>query len=87
MERGYKIDELYNMTVKELRNSLKSANKGLSYKMYKQAILINQAVIGKLPDRHEKANPELFPKKKSYIMPDWVKERFYKQKGVKINGQ
>lgn len=84
MERGYKIDELYNMTVKELMMSLRCTNKGLSYKMYKQAVLINQGIAGKLPQRHEEANPELFPKKKSYVMPDWVKERYYKQKGVKI---
>lgn len=86
MERGYKIDELYDMTIKELRMSLKSANKGLSYQMYKQAILINQGIAGKLPQRHEEANPELFPRKKTYVMPDWVKERYYKQKGVEIGG-
>lgn len=74
------------MTLKELRSSLKSANKGLSYSMYKQAILINQAIAGKLPQRHEEANPELFPKKKSYVMPEWVKERYYKQKGVEYHG-
>jgi hypothetical protein len=87
MERGYKLEELYNMTLKELRNSLKSINKGLSYKIYKQALLINQAIAGKLPRTHEEANPELFPRKKSYVMPDWIKERYYRQKGVEYHGQ
>ena len=80
IERGYKIDELYSMTLKELNMTLKNANKGLSYEMYKQAVLIIQAFNGKLPRTHEEANRELFPKKKSYAMPDWLKERYEKQK-------
>lgn len=68
------------MTLKELSMTLKSANKGLSYTMYKQSVLIIQALNGKLPRTHEEANKELFPKKKSYAMPDWLKERYKKQK-------
>jgi len=82
LERNYKYDELYQMTLKELRNSLKQGNKGLSYVMYKQSILNGLAFVGKSKESPEEANPELYPPKKTYKMPDWVKERYYKQKGV-----
>lgn len=82
MERGYKLEELYNMTILELRKSLNAHNKGLSYKMYKQAYLIGLAFNGKFPESPEKANKELYPPKKSYNMPDWLRRRYLKQKGV-----
>lgn len=76
------------MTVKELREALKNSNKGLSYKMYKQAYLIGLAFAGKkFPDSPEKANPELYPPKKTYTMPEWLRKRYLKQKGVRQNGQ
>lgn len=74
------------MTLKELRNSIEKYNKGLSYKIYKQAYLIGLAFGGKkFPENPEKANPELYPPRKRYKMPDWLKKRYYKQKGVSIN--
>ena len=75
------------MTLKELRNSLKQANKGLSYKMYKQSILNALAVHGHPKESPEEANPELYFDRKRYKMPDWMKERYYKQKGVEIVGR
>jgi hypothetical protein len=74
------------MTLKELKNTLENANKGLSYTIYKQALLIGRALTDKkFPDSPEEANPELYPPKKRYKMPDWIKKRYYKQKGVKID--
>lgn len=67
------------MTIKELKETLLSVNKGLSYKMYRQAILIGQAFNGKLPRTQQEATPELFPPKKRHEMPDWLKERYKKQ--------
>lgn len=78
LERGYKYSELYDMTLKEIRNTIKCVNKGLAYQMYKQSILTSLAVWGKLPDI-EKACAELYPPKKTYIMPEWLKERYKKQ--------
>ena len=79
LERGYKYNELYDMTLKELRNTVIQINKGLAYKMYKQAYLIGLAFAGKLPDKVEKACKELYPPKKTYKMPEWVRERYEKQ--------
>ena len=88
MQRGYKYSELYEMTLKELKNSLKEANKGLAYTMWKQAV-INASMFGKnAPENPEKASPELYPPKKTYKMPEWMMKKYMKQKGVEvINGQ
>lgn len=74
------------MTLKELRNALKCVNKGLGYKIYKQAYLIGLTFSkNKFPENPEKASPELYPPKKTYKMPDWLRKRYLKQKGVRIS--
>ena len=75
------------MTLKELNAAVEGYNKGLSYRMFKQAYLVGLAFAGKFPKSPEEANKELYPPKKTYKMPAWLKERYYKQKGVKINGR
>lgn len=79
LQRGYKYEELYDMTLKELVNALKNVNKGLSYFLFKDKVLMNQALAGKMKRTPEEANPELYPPKKTYEMPDWLKERYKKQ--------
>ena len=79
MQRGYKYNELYDMTLKELRDSIEQANKGLAYVLFRDKTLLNQALVGKLKRTPEEALPELFPPKKTYKMPDWVRKRYEKQ--------
>ena len=75
------------MTLYELKNSLKEANVGLAYQMWKQAVL-NISMLGKkAPENPEKASPELYPPKKRYKMPNWVKEKYLKQKGVDFTNE
>ena len=69
------------MTLKELRNTLINVNKGLAYVLFKDKVLMNQALAGKMKKTIEEACPELYPPKKIYKMPDWLKERYKKQKG------
>lgn len=69
------------MTVKELKNSLEQYNRGLAYRMFRDKILLNQALTGKLKRTPEEALPELYPPRKTYKMPAWLKERYRKQKG------
>ena len=80
-EKGYKLEELYNMTLKELRISLKNINKGLAYKLYQQALLTGLAFVGKLPKSPRDAMPELYPPRKTYKMPDWMKKKYLNRKG------
>lgn len=80
-ERGYKHEELYNMTLKELRISLRNVNKGLGYKLYQSALLTGLAFVGKLPKSPQDAMPELYPPKKTYKMPEWMRKKYLKRKG------
>lgn len=70
------------MTLKELKNSVEQANKGLAYQLYKQSILVGQVLVGKLPDSVDKACQELYPPKKTYKMSEWILKRYNKQRGV-----
>ena len=73
---GYMITELYDLTIAELTEMLTARRQGQAYDMWRQASLIGLAVFGKhYPKTPEEALPELFPPKKKYKMPDFLKER------------
>lgn len=71
------------MTLKELRLTLRQANKGLGYKLYKQAVLISLGFVGKLDKDPEDLLPELYPAKKKYKMPEWIYKKYVEKKGGK----
>lgn len=67
------------MTLKELQEAYISVNKGLAYKMWRQANL-NCLVLSKnFPKTPEEACPELYPPKKKYQMPDFLIEKARKR--------
>lgn len=73
---GYLITELYDLTIAELIEMLEARRKGHAYSMWKQAGLIANATLSKkYPESPENASPELYPAKKTYKMPQWLKER------------
>lgn len=73
------------MTIYELRKTLEQRAEGLSYRLWKTGNLCQ--FMKKYPESPEKANPELIIKqKKTIAMPDFLKEKWAKQKGVVING-
>jgi len=58
------------MTISELISTLENRQKGLAYKVWKQAYLIGVAFGGKnYPRTPQKASPELYPKPKTIPMP------------------
>lgn len=72
---GYIITDLYELTIAELTEMLEARRKGEAYNIWKQAGLIAMACFSKsYPDSPEKASPELYPPKKKYKMPDFLKE-------------
>lgn len=73
------FDEMYDMTVYELRETLINKRKGLAYKMWKQAILIGQLFNDGFPKTPEEACPDLYPPKKTYKMPKWMIAKYYKR--------
>ena len=71
------------MTLYELKNTLREVNAGLAYKMWRQGA-ITISMLGKnAPKTPEEASPELYPPKKTYKMPDWVKQKYLVERGGK----
>lgn len=75
----FNYEQLYDMTLLELRNTLINRRKGLAYTMWKQAILFGELFNKDFPENPEDASPELYPPKKTYKMPEWMKEKYYKR--------
>lgn len=86
-EYGLSYFEMYEMTVKELADTLIANRKGFGYRAWKQAYLTAWAVMGKnFPKSPEKASPELFAeqKKKTIKMPDNLLKKEIQKMGGKI---
>ena len=67
------------MTLKELKNATEQINKGLAYRLFKDKVLMGQALVGKMKRTPQEALPELYPPKKTYKMPEWIRKRYEKQ--------
>lgn len=70
------------MTPYELRKTLEQRREGLSYKLWKLGNLSQW--MKKYPENPEEACPELAKPKKTYTMPNWLKEKWAKKKGINI---
>ena len=71
---GYLITDLYNLTIAELDEMLEERKQGHDYKLCKQYNLIATACFSKnYPETPEKASPELYPPKKKFKRPDFLK--------------
>jgi len=69
------------MTLYELKNALKQANKGLAYTMWKQGLITISMLGKKAPESPEKASPELYPPRKTYKMADWMIKKYLERGG------
>ena len=69
------------MTLKELTNAVEQENKGLAYKMFRDKITMSKALVGKMKKTPQEEFPELFPPKKTYKMPNWLRRRYEKKGG------
>lgn len=58
---------------------VEQVNKGLAYQMWKQAILNGSMFSDDRPKTPEAGSPELYPVKKRYEMPDFLKEKAIKR--------
>lgn len=71
---GFRLTDLYELTVAELLLMLKGCREQLSYKIWKQAYLIARACFDKnYPQTHEDANPELIDRP-TLRVDSWVVE-------------
>lgn len=77
---GYHLSELYEMSIKELLFSLKYKREGDAYFYWKIGVMARAGVNAKHYFKTpEDASPELFEKKPSAKMPDWLKEDYAKK--------
>ena len=80
LEFDFKYDDLYDMTIKELIDTLVARRKGLAYRMWRQASLYGMTFAKSFPKTPEKATPELFVKK-GIPMPDFLLDDYAKSIG------
>lgn len=77
MQYGYQYKDLYEMTLKELTNTLKQRNEMTAYTMWKQSYLICLGIGDILSDKKslfpttpQEACPEMFPHKAKIKKPN-----------------
>lgn len=77
------ITDLYDMTLAELYEMLEYKRKGLAYQLWKQAEITAKMFSKEPYETPEMASPELFPPKKTYKMPEFLKDRNRRKGEVK----
>lgn len=80
------IVDLYDLTISELLDMVKYKQMGLAYQLWKQAEITARMFSKEPYETPEKASPELYPPKKTYKMPEFLKDKS-KRKGEVKNGQ
>lgn len=75
--------EMYEMTLKELEETIIKRKEGLGYFIWRLASLTRSPYISNFPETPEEACPELFDKKDepTIEMPDFLKNKTYKFEG------
>lgn len=78
------------MTIRELDETLKYRKEGLGYIMWRQGT-VEATAIGcclskkvNYPKKPQMMFEELFEEPKGIPMPDFLKEKYFRQKGVKL---
>lgn len=75
------------MDLNELESTLINRRKGVALECFMVGSLARTALVKEIPDTPEKAFPYMFPAKKKYAMPDFLKNKAIetlKERGVKI---
>lgn len=75
------------MDMNELESTLINRRKGIANECFMIGALARTALVKEIPDTPEKAFPYMYPPKKKYVMPDFLKQRAIetlKERGVKI---
>lgn len=77
VKQGCELRNLYDYSCKELLFILKYKREGLAYKLWRVGSM-NRAAFGakSYPGKVEEAIPELFEKKQSAPMPEWLREDY-----------
>ena len=73
------------MDLNELESTLVNRRKGVAKECYMIGTLSRTALVQDIPDSPEKAFPGMFPKPKAYKMPEFLKEKYYRENGGGID--
>lgn len=80
VKQGCELKDLYDYSCREMLFILKYKREGLAYKIWRMGSMNRAAFNAKLyPVKLEEALPELFEKKPSAPMPDWLREDYEKK--------
>lgn len=75
------------MDLNELESTLINRRKGVALECFMIGTLARTALSKEIPDTPEEAFPFMYPPKKKYVMPDFLKNKAIetlKERGVKI---
>jgi hypothetical protein len=75
------------MDLNELESTLINRRKGIANECFMIGTLARTALVKEIPDTPEKAFPYMYPPKKKYVLPDFLKQRAIetlKERGVKV---
>ena len=75
------------MDLKELESTLINRRKGIALECFMIGTLARTSLAKETPSTPEEAYPFMYPPKKKYVMPDFLKQRAIetlKERGVKF---
>lgn len=78
------------MDLNELESTLINRRKGIANECFMVGMLARTALAKEMPDTPEKAFPYMFPPKKSYVVPDFLRGEVIeslKERGVNIGNR
>lgn len=82
LEIGLKYNEMYDMTLSELIDTLEYRKKGLGYELWKQSVLITMGIGDLLKDKNSKS---IFPKTPQDACPELYPPKPTLKISVKLN--
>ena len=79
VQLGYLYNNLYDMTLYELEQTLKNRKKGLAYQIWRISSFVHSPLVKNFPMSPKEAMPELFEQEKGIPMPNFLKEKAMKR--------
>lgn len=78
-ELGYLPKDLYDMDLNELESTLINRRKGIANECFMIGMLSRTALAKEIPKTPEEMYPYMFPPKKKYVMPDFLRGKYLEQ--------
>ena len=78
-ELGYLLKDLYEMDLNELESTLINRRKGIANECFMIGMLSRTTLAKDLPKTPEEMYPYMYPPKKKYVMPDFLREKYLEQ--------